>query len=104
MGEYYTWRKGKVRTMIYPVPRRFVIPPTPPLEKGGAGGFESKETLVYRMGIQLHRNIAGELFVGPSQIRSTPDKKTDYTIETPPEIFAKELSKFIKDIKAEDLE
>ncbi|MBI2091919.1 MAG: FAD-dependent oxidoreductase, partial [Deltaproteobacteria bacterium] len=23
-GEYYTWRKGQVQTMIYPVPRRFI--------------------------------------------------------------------------------
>src|SRR3989338_4911840 len=90
-GEYYTWRKGRVQTMIYPVPGRFVA------KNGDA-------TLVSSMGIHTHRNIAGELFVGPSQVKLTPDKKSDYSIETPPETFAKGLAPFIKDIRAEDLE
>ncbi len=88
-GEYYTWRKGRVQTMIYPVPRRFI---------------SSDPSLVSSMGIHTHRNIAGELFVGPSQVKSSPDKKSDYTIETPPQVFAEGLSKFIKNVRAEDLE
>ncbi|PIR16930.1 MAG: hypothetical protein COV46_06405 [Deltaproteobacteria bacterium CG11_big_fil_rev_8_21_14_0_20_49_13] len=93
-GEYYTWRKGKIRTMIYPAPDRFL----------SQASKDSDPTLVSSMGIHTHRNIAGELFVGPSQVKLTPDKKGDYSIETPPEVFAKELKKFIKDINAGDLE
>jgi glycerol-3-phosphate dehydrogenase len=91
-GEYYTWRKGHVQTMIYPVPSRFL--------KANDGDA----TLVSSMGIHTHRNIAGELLVGPSQVKERADKKDDYKIETPPEVFAKEISKFIKDIDARDLE
>lgn len=91
-GEYYTWRKGKVKTMIYPVPSRFI------------DQKNADATLVSSMGIHTHRNIAGELLVGPSQVKLTPDKKSDYTIATPPEDFAEALSKFIKDIDPKDLE
>lgn len=102
-GEYYTWHKGRVQTMIYPVPNRFVIPTTPPLEKGGMGGFENNATLTSSMGIHTHRNMAGELFIGPSQVKLTPDKKSDYTIQTPPEVFVEAVSEFLKDVKVEDL-
>lgn len=91
-GEYYTWRKGTVKTMIYPVPSRFI-------KSGNADA-----TLVSSMGVHTHRNMAGELLVGPSQIKGSPDKKDDYNIVTPPEDFVKELSKFLKDISAADLE
>lgn len=91
-GEYYKWRKGRVNTMIYPVPPRF------------AGGHNNDATTVSSMGIHVHRNIAGELFVGPSQVELTADRKSDYTIETPPVVFVQALSKFIKGIKASDLE
>ncbi len=91
-GEYYTWRKGRVQTMIYPVPRRFM-----PASK-------TDQTLISSMGIHMHRNIAGELFVGPSQVKSSPDKKDDYTIQTPPEVFAEAVSHFIKGLSAKDLE
>jgi|GEM_PF-1831681 len=91
-GEYYTWRKGKVKTMIYPVPSRFLKQSS------------SDATLVSSMGIHTHRNTAGELLVGPSQVKGSADKKDDYGIETPPEVFAKEILKFIKDVSAVDLE
>lgn len=92
-GEYYRWKNGGIKTMIYPVPSRFI-----------ATADDADATLVSSMGIHTHRNIAGELFVGPSQIKLTPDKKDDYSISTPPEIFAKELSRFVKNVSASDLE
>jgi L-2-hydroxyglutarate oxidase LhgO len=103
-GEYYTWRKGKIRTMIYPVPGRFVPPHPRPLPKGEMVQGEGASTLISSMGIHTHRNMAGELFIGPSQVKMTPDKKSDYTIQTPPEDFVNEVSGFLKDIKVADLE
>ncbi len=100
-GEYYTWRKGKVLTMIYPVPSRFLLQAS---KASKASKDIGDATLVSSMGIHTHRNMAGELFVGPSQVKLTPDKKSDYSIESPPELFANELSKFVKDISAKDLE
>ena len=102
-GEYYAWRKGKVQTMIYPVPSRFISKvPSPQPSPQGRGGDDA--TLVSSMGIHTHRNFAGELFVGPSQVKLTPDKKSDYSINTPPQVFADAIAHFVKDIRAEDLE
>ncbi len=89
-GEYYSWHKGRIKTMIYPVPHRF-------LSKGD-------ERLVSSMGIHTHRNIAGELLIGPSQVECAKDKKDDYKIVTPPEKFVEALSCFVKGVKVEDLE
>lgn len=90
-GEYYTWKKGRIKTMIYPVPGRF-------LSKG------KDATLVSSMGIHTHRNIAGELFLGPSQSKLSPDKKDDYKIENSAEYFAENVSHYLRDVRAGDLE
>ena len=92
-GEYYRWKNGKIKTMIYPVPSRFL--------KQDAN---ADATQVSSMGIHTHRNIAGELLVGPTQVKLTPDKKDDYSIVTPPEVLAFELSRFVKDVHPEDFE
>jgi len=91
-GEYYTWHKGQVKTMIYPIPARFMKSK----DKDG--------TLVSSMGIHTHRNAAGELYIGPSQTELTPDQKDNYSIDIPASDFAQKLSRFIQDVKAEELE
>lgn len=88
-GEYYTWRHGRVDGLVYPVPTRF-------LKTGD-------ESLVSSMGIHAHRNIAGEQFLGPSQIQGKPDQKFDYSITTPPEKFVEEVSRYMTGVKVEDL-
>lgn len=81
-GEYYVWRKGPIEGLIYPVPDRF-------LKKGDA-------TLVSSMGIHLHRSISGDRYVGPSQVELPKDRKTDYKIETPPQVFAESAAHYLK--------
>jgi len=81
-GEYYTWRKGPIEGLIYPVPDRF-------LKKGDA-------TLVSSMGIHLHRSISGDRYIGPSQVELPKDKKTDYKIESPPKLFAESAAHYLK--------
>jgi len=81
-GEYYTWRKGPIEGLVYPVPLRF-------LRKGDA-------TLVSSMGIHLHRSISGDRYIGPTQIELPKEKKTDYKIETPPEVFAGSAAHYLK--------
>jgi len=85
-GEYYIWRKGPFEGLIYPVPDRFV-------SKGDG-------TLVSSMGIHLHRSINGDRYIGPSQVECSKDRKTDYRIETPPEIFAKTAGRYLKVVPA----
>jgi L-2-hydroxyglutarate oxidase LhgO len=81
-GEYYIWRKGPIEGLIYPVPDRFF--------KRGDG------TLVSSMGLHLHRSISGDRYVGPSQVELSKDKKTDYSIETPPQVFADSAAHYLK--------
>ena len=75
--------------MIYPVPHRFLSP--------------TEGTLVSSMGIHTHRNIAGELLIGPSQLQKTHDQIYDYSFETPASDFADSLSHFIRDVCDGDL-
>lgn len=101
-GEYYTWRKGRIKTMIYPVPRRFL----------SAGNVD--QTLVSSMGIHTHRNIAGDLFLGPSQIdplvsvipaeAGIQSLKDNYKIINTAAYFAENVLHYLKGVKAEDLE
>ncbi len=91
-GEYMIWRKGKINEVIYPVPRRFL-----------PGGDKDKR-LVSSMGIHLHRGVGGDLYVGPTQVELDWDQKNDYTIVTPPEIFAKEANQYIQGVREEDLQ
>jgi L-2-hydroxyglutarate oxidase LhgO len=46
-GEYYSWPKGTIKTMIYPAPKSFQNKTDP--------------TMVSNMGIHVHRNMAGDL-------------------------------------------
>lgn len=80
-GEYYTWRRGGVDGLIYPVPRAFLP--------------KSDATLASNFGIHLHRTIGGDLMVGPSQVRKGAADKEDYAIETPPEAFIEEVSPLV---------
>ena len=77
-GEYCTWRKGKIGGLVYPVPRRF-------LSAGDA-------TMVSSMGIHAHRSVAGELFIGPTQVEMDAKSKTDYRIVTSPEVFSSAMA------------
>lgn len=90
-GEYYTWKKGYVNGLIYPVPRKFLTKDKDDPTKTG------------NFGIHLHRSINGDTLVGPSLIKIGTAKKTDYSIETPAEVFAEFVSPFIRDIRANDL-
>jgi len=81
-GEYYTWRRGPVRSMVYPVPRRYA-----------PGGAEDARQ-VSCMGIHVHRAVSGDVFVGPTQIELDWEQKGDYRITTPREEFAREASRF----------
>lgn len=91
-GEYMIWRKGKIQEVVYPVPRRFL-----------PGGDKDKR-LVSSMGIHLHRGVGGDLYVGPTQVELDWNQKTDYTIVTPPEVFAKEAGNYIQGVKVEELQ
>lgn len=73
-GEYYIWRKGKIDGLVYPVPHSF-------LASGDA-------TRVSSMGIHAHRSVAGDLFVGPSQLESSGYTRDEYSIRTGPGVFA----------------
>ncbi len=81
-GEYYIWRKGPIEGLVYPVPDRF-------MKAGDA-------TLISSMGIHLHRSISGDRCIGPTQIEMPKEKKTDYKIETGPEIFASAVARYLK--------
>lgn len=83
-GEYMIWRKGTLQEVIYPVPRRFL-----------PGGDKDKR-LVSSMGVHLHRGVGGDLYVGPTQVELSWDQKTDYSIVTPPEEFAKQANQYVK--------
>lgn len=74
-GEYYSWRRGPLRSMVYPVPRRFL--------PGSAGD----QRQVSNMGIHVHRTVGGEVFVGPTQVELDWEQKADYRITTPREVF-----------------
>ncbi|MBI2345332.1 MAG: FAD-dependent oxidoreductase [Deltaproteobacteria bacterium] len=81
-GEYYVWKKGQIRSMIYPVPRRYL-----------PGGGQDKR-LVSSMGIHLHRDTGGQLFVGPTQVELDWDRKTDYSFVTPREEFVRQAAQY----------
>ncbi|MBI2344317.1 MAG: FAD-dependent oxidoreductase [Deltaproteobacteria bacterium] len=81
-GEYYIWKDGRVASMIYPVPRRYLP------------GREHDKRLVSSMGVHLHRDTGGQLFVGPTQIELDWDQKTDYAVTTPREAFVEQASHY----------
>lgn len=83
-GEYMIWRKGKMNEVLYPVPRRFL-----------PGGDKDKR-LVSSMGVHLHRGVGGDLYVGPTQVELDWSQKTNYSIETPPEEFARQASQYVQ--------
>ncbi len=90
-GEYYMWRKGPIDCLVYPVPQRFTM--------------REDAVLISSMGMHLHRSVSGDRFIGPSQFEVSISKKTDYRIETPPEMFAEKAKHyFIIPPKAYDLE
>lgn len=82
-GEYYSWRKGDVRELVYPVPRRF-------LTMNDAAKTSS-------MGIHMHRAVGGDTFLGPTEVAQGTDSKTDYTIRTPPDEFVDNISSMMRD-------
>lgn len=81
-GEYYIWKTGQVKSLVYPVPRRFL-----------PGRGEDKR-LVSSMGVHLHRDAGGQLCIGPTQVELDWDQKTNYEIQTPKESFLKEADQF----------
>ncbi|MBI4366136.1 MAG: FAD-dependent oxidoreductase [Deltaproteobacteria bacterium] len=81
-GEYYVWKTGKIRSVIYPVPRRYLP------------GREHDKRLVSSMGIHLHRDTGGQLFVGPTQVELDWDRKTDYSFATPREEFVRHAARY----------
>lgn len=84
-GEYYRWKNGTLNHVIYPVPKRFVT-----------GATKGDATLVSSLGIHAHRNVAGDLMLGPSQVKLEPTQKDDYTIVSGPELFAHGITPFVK--------
>lgn len=91
-GEYYIWKKGKIASVVYPVPRRFL-----------AGGDQDKR-LVSSMGIHLHRDTGGQLFVGPTQVELDWDQKTNYDLVTPRETFVQQAAHYAPVGASEDFE
>lgn len=89
-GEYYIWKTGQIQSMIYPVPRRYLP---------GAGG---DQRLVSSMGVHLHRDTGGQLFVGPTQVELEWDQKTNYDIITPREAFMQQAALYAPVARAED--
>ena len=90
-GEYYTWRRGTIEGLLYPVPSRFLS--------------MDDATEVSGMGIHLHRSVGGELFVGPTQVELPPGDKVDYTIRTKPQVFVDAVAPMLAGPpRAEDLE
>ncbi|MBI4239209.1 MAG: FAD-dependent oxidoreductase [Deltaproteobacteria bacterium] len=81
-GEYYIWKTGQIRSVVYPVPRRYL-----------AGGERDKR-LVSSMGIHLHRDTGGQLFVGPTQVELDWAQKTNYDLVTPREDFVREAAHY----------
>lgn len=81
-GEYYVWKKGAIRSVLYPVPRRYLP------------GGEHDKRLVSSMGIHLHRDTGGQLFVGPTQVELDWDQKTDYNFVTPKEEFVRHAAMY----------
>lgn len=79
-GEYYVWKTGRIASVLYPVPRRYL-----------PGGDRDKR-LVSSMGIHLHRDTGGQLFVGPTQVELDWDRKTDYSFVTPREEFVRQAA------------
>lgn len=79
-GEYYVWKTGQIRSVLYPVPRRYL------------SGGEKDQRLVSSMGIHLHRDMGGQLFVGPTQVELDWDRKTDYSFVTPKEEFLRQAA------------
>jgi L-2-hydroxyglutarate oxidase LhgO len=82
-GEYYSWRRAPLRSMIYPVPRRFLP------------GTTADQRDVSNMGIHVHRSIGGDVFVGPTQVELDWEQKADYRITTPRETFLREADRFL---------
>lgn len=91
-GEYYVWKTGKVRSVLYPVPRRYLP------------GGETDKRLVSSMGIHLHRDMGDQLFVGPTQVELDWDKKTDYSFATPKEEFVRHAAMYAPVDSAENFE
>lgn len=81
-GEYYTWRRDGFDGLVYPVPKSF-LPKADPTETSN-------------FGIHMHRTVAGELLLGPSQLEVKD--KTDYTIETTPEVFADSIAELLNEM------
>ncbi len=81
-GEYYVWKGGTVQSILYPVPRRYLP------------GAEHDQRLVSSMGIHLHRDTGGQLFVGPTQVEQDWDQKSNYDIITPRAEFVRQAERF----------
>jgi len=84
-GEYYRWKNGTLQSVIYPVPGRFVK------KEASTDGV-----MVSSLGIHAHRNVGGDLLLGPSQVKIDPKAKTDYSFVSPPEDFIKAMIPFVK--------
>jgi len=81
-GEYYIWKTGQIQSVLYPVPRRYLP------------GHEHDKRLVSSMGIHLHRDTGGQLFVGPTQVELDWNQKSDYSFVTPREKFVEQAAKY----------
>lgn len=81
-GEYYVWKNGQIQSIVYPVPHRFLP------------GGEHDQRLVSSMGVHLHRDTGGQLFVGPTQVELDWDQKKNYDLVTPQEEFIRQAAQY----------
>lgn len=91
-GEYCVWKHCDIKSLIYPVPRRFLP------------GQENNKKLVSSMGVHVHRDTGGQLHIGPTQVELEGDRKNDYDIVTAQSEFVRQAAFYAAVKNPDDLE
>lgn len=81
-GEYYTWKSGPVRGLVYPPPRSMLA------------NHARDPRHASNMGVHVHRSVAGAVAVGPTQVESSPAGKANYDFSSPRADFVREARRW----------